>query len=416
MDSKLNPIFEKATANNALPGTAAVIVDASGKYLYRKAFGNNDVSSTDPTAFSTSTPLMLWSCTKLVACLAALQLVEQGKLSLEDKASKYVPDISDIPVFDGKDAEGKIKTRPATAEITVRHLFTHSAGFTYDFFEPTTITWRVQNDQTPCTYLVSDKPEVYRSPLLFEPGSAHCYGINNDWLGFIVEKITGQKLEAYVEENILLPLGMKDSRPYFTKGQDRLLVHLRGTTGKDAVQSNPEMQPPEGLNVYGAGHYLVSTLEDYAQIMAMILNKGTSASTGAQILKPATVSEYLFQDQLPKGAERSELGRIVSSTIPMMSNNGSWLPETKLGWSCGFMTNEEDVPGGRKKGSGFWAGLGNLYYWIDPTSGIAGMIGTSLMPFLDGEILSLFESMERVAYGGDGVRKEGDKPFFTVTT
>lgn len=414
MEAKLDPFFQRATASNGLPGTAATIVDSKGNRLYHKAFGVNDITASSPTKFDTSTPLLFWSCTKLITSLAALQLIEQGKLSLDDLASKYVPEISKIQIFDGKDSEGKLKTRPAQTQITVRHLFTHTAGFTYDFFDPDTLGWRIQNGQTPCVYLASDEPHVYSTPLGFDPGTSFAYGVSIDWLGFIVEAISGLKLEDYLAQYILTPLGMNNTHATIPEGKERLMVHSRGMTGQEALAPQPEMALPPTLKIRGGGHFLTSTLDDYSLLLSTLLNNGTSPSNGTQILKPETISTYLFHDQIPATADRTNLVKIPTNPVPMLSNPGSFLPDTTLGWSCGLMINNDAVPGGRKKNSGMWAGLGNLYYWIDPTSDVAGMVVTSVLPFFDPGVLALFEKLERVAYGGEAERAETDQAFFTV--
>lgn len=416
MDAKLDPVFQKATAGNAMPGVAAAIVDAKGNMLYHKAFGVNDTAASSPTSFTTSTPLLMWSTTKLVTSIAALQLLEQGKISLDDPASKYVPEISKIEVMDGKDADGKFQTRPKRTEITVRHLFTHSAGFTYDFFDPDTIQWRIQNGHEPCGYMGNSQPYNWISPLKFEPGSAFEYGINIDWLGFIVEAVSGMKLPDYMTKHIFTPLGMSNSTPHFIADKPRLVVHVRGESGKDPLASTPALAPLEDSPAYGGGHFLVSTIDDYATLMSTLLNKGASPATGARILKPETVDTYVFQDQLPAAVDRSVIGKVDTPTVPMLTQAGALLPNADKGWSCGLMINSSDVPGGRRKGSGGWAGMGNLYYWIDPTSGLAGIVGTSILPFFEEGVLDLFESLERVAYGGDAERPAGASAMFSVAS
>lgn len=415
MDAKLDPVFQKATAGNALPGIAAAIIDSKGNRLYQKGFGVNDIGASSPTQTTTSTPLLMWSCTKLITSIAALQLLEQGKLSLDDPASKYVPDISKIQVIDGKDADGKLKTRPQTTEITIRHLFTHSSGFTYDFFDVNTIQMRIQNNEQPCGYMANAEWYNFKSPLKFDAGTAFEYGISIDWLGFIIEAISGLRLPEYFEKHILTPLGMPNTAAHFKSDQARLLVHTRGESGKDALTSQAEMAPGENPPLYGGGHVLVSTIDDYTTLLAALLNKGASPTNGARILSAETVATYLFQDQLPPAVDRKDIGAINTPTVPMLSNAGALLPHVAAkGWSCGLMLNKADVPGGRKQGSGAWAGMGNVYYWVDPASGLAGMIGTSILPFLEEGVLSLFESLERVAYGGDAERAADGTAMYRV--
>ncbi|ETN43204.1 uncharacterized protein HMPREF1541_02363 [Cyphellophora europaea CBS 101466] len=413
MDSKLDAIFQKATAENALPGISAVVIDSKGNQLYHKAFGVNDISASSPTPYTTSTPALLWSCTKLVTSIAALQLLEQGKISIDDPVSKYVPKITDIPVMDGKDENGKVRTRPQKSEITIRHLFTHTAGFSYDFFHADTLQWRIEAGQQPAGYMATGKREVFDSPLIHEPGSAFHYGISVDWLGFVVEAISGLSLHDYCTKHIFEPLGMSNSSPLYQDGVDRLLVHVRGMSGKDPLTAMAELGPVASSEVFGGGHYLISTLDDYTKALAALMNKGTSPTNGATILKPETVSKYVFQDQLPTSASRADLVE-TKTTIPMLSNSGSLLPGKKLGWSCGLMLNLEDIPGGRRQNSGSWAGMGNLYYWLDPVGDRAGMVMTSVLPFYDETVLTLFEALEKVAYGGEVPSGAEAKTLFRV--
>ncbi|KPI40759.1 Acyltransferase LovD [Cyphellophora attinorum] len=393
---KLDSLLEACTANNAYPGTAATIVDSKGNRLYHKAFGVNDISAENPTKFTTSTQMLIFSCTKLIACIAALQLVEQGKLSLDDPVSKYIPDIVDIPVYVG---DGTTATRPQKTTMTIQHLFTHTAGFTYDFFDKTTLQWRVEQGAQPGVYMAEGNRPYFRTPLLHDPGTAFAYGVNIDYLGLVLEAITGQKLQDYVKANILEPLDMKSSVPYLEKEDaTHLLLHIRGLTGKDPLMAFPGAFPPKGLEFYGGGHYLISTVDDYAQILTTILNDGTSPTTGATILKPETVDNYLFKDMIPADADRKHVP-IVNSSLPMSTNQAEFLPGHKVGWSCGFLLNLEDVPGGRKSYSGMWAGLGNLFFFIDRKSDRAGLVATSVLPFMDDGVLTLFEAVEKAALG-----------------
>jgi methyl acetate hydrolase len=404
MDSKLDAHLEAAAKE--LPGLAATIVDSSGKQLYHKAFGTTNLTNPSAAAYTTSTPTALWSCTKLVASIAALQLIEQGKLSLDDLAEKYVPEIAGIPVLDtsNKDANGNYTTRPAKTKPTVLQLMTHTSGFSYDFFSKDTLDWELQNNKPPHGYMALAIKDVFKTPLVFEPGTRYEYGISIDWLGFIVEAISGQKLNKYVEQNILKPLSMDATTDHFLS-DDRMIVHHR--MDANTIVGNPDMKMLDESPVYGGGHYLVGTLDDYSKLLSTILNKGKSPATGAQILKPETV-ELIFQDFMPEATKNSAepdkatepLGAVPSAS-PALTHSGRFFPGEKLGWSCGLMLNLNDIPGGRKAYSGMWAGMGNLYYWIDPKSDRAGMIMTSLLPFFDEKVLALFADLESVAYGGE---------------
>ncbi len=198
---------------------------------------------------------------------------------------------------------------------------------------------------------------------------------------------------------------MTNSFAHFPEGKDHLTVHLRDEEGK--LVGNEELKPADKPDKYGGGHYLLSTLDDYSTLLLTVLNKGTHPTSNTKILESKTVDDYLFKDFIPQALFKSsnsntaasDIGRITSP-IPQLSLIGQLLPNTKLGWSCGLMLNLEDVKNGRKAGSGSWAGLGNLYYWIDPKGGLTGLIMTSVLPFLDLKVLELFAEMEGLAYGG----------------
>ena len=378
--SKLDSLFQASVDSKAIPGIGAILLDRSGKVLYKNTFGTTDTSNPSTASpVKSNTPVLLWSCTKVVACVALLQLLEQGKVSLSDPAEKYVPDINQIKVLDGFDDSGAPKLREPASKITVLQLLTHTAGFSYDFFDGPTCQWRIGEKATPGAYMGEGTRACFQSPLRFDPGTKYMYGVNIDWVGFIVEAISGQTLPEYVKANILDPLGMKDSGT--TPSSDkRLLVHMKDESG--TLTANADANLNYKAEVFGGGHYLYSTLDDYAQFLVALCNEGKSPTTGAVILKPETVKKYLFTDLLPEvpnwnpGAEK-DVGVLKDIPIKPLSNDGVFMEGVKKGWSTGLMINLEDNAAldgglegkGRGKGSGAWAGLGNNYFWVDPEAG-----------------------------------------------
>ncbi|RMD41278.1 hypothetical protein DV735_g3851, partial [Chaetothyriales sp. CBS 134920] len=399
LDSKLDPLFEKLVADQWVPGIAGAIYDASGKALYSKAFGVNHLGDPASKPFTTSTPLSLFSTTKLITSVAALQLIEQGKLSLDDEAEKYVPELADIPVLDGYDANGTAQYRPQRKKITVLNLLTHTAGFTYDFFDASTLAWRVGVQQKePLRYQTGAK-WTFQTPRIFDAGEDFTYGINTDWLGFVIEAVTGQTLPDFIHANIIKPLGLQHTSA--VPEGDFHPVYLRNA--EDGSLTTLPAPPPDAPKpeVYGGGHFLHGTIDDYTQFLLAIINYGTHPTSGVKILERNTVEKYIFHDFIPEIAPNTKKVGRVPTALPQASLSGQFLPGVPVGWSAGFLINNADVPRGRKAGSGFWAGLGNLYYWVDPTAGRLGAVVASVLPFLDPRVLEVFDAVEKVAYGGE---------------
>jgi methyl acetate hydrolase len=406
MAAKLKASLEESVTGRRLPGIGAIVIDKTGKTLFDESFGTLNANDDAAQPFTADTQLFLWSCTKLITSICALQLMEQGKIeSLDDPVTKYLPTDGHLEVFEGFDENGKPILRKPKTEMKLIHLMTHTSGLTYDFWESdkAMFDYRASKGQPAGTYALEENNEwqFHDVFLAFDPGQKHHYGVNMDYLGFIVEAVSGLRLEEYMEQNIFKPLDMHACGPQF-KGEDFLRVHTKDEYGN--LTTIDAFQPPKNPWRFGGGHFLIGSLKDYTQLMLALLNGGTHPETGKQILKPDTVKDYVFKDFIPRvGASPDGIGRCTKGIPPGSSNAGDVgysfrdSPSPR-GWSCGLMMNLEQVPGGRSAGSGSWAGLGNLYYWIDPQRGIAGIIGTSVLPFLDQESLELFEKVERFAY------------------
>ena len=420
MAAKLRQIFEAAVKEKKVPGIGCFIIDANGNFLLKESFGTVHLQDPNAAPFDADTTVNLFSCTKLITTIAALQLVDQGKISLDDPVEKYVPGISKIQVIESvkTDADGKteVTLRAPTTKATVFHLITHTAGFSYDCFDHSTHAWRVSAGQTPLLYYSVGDWINFQTPFVSDPGSKYVYGISTDWLGFVVEKASGEDLLEYVSRHILEPLGMNGTSAKLPKGKKNTAVTHVDVEGQGLI-GVPEIRNNESPEVWGGGGFLYSTMNDYAKLLATLLNNGTSPKAGHSILKPETVKTYIFTDQLGPEVDRSDLGEMRAS-MPTASRDGTLLPSMpaeKRGWSAGLLLNHEDLPYGRKAGSGAWAGLGNLYYWVDPKTGIAGMVVTSVLPFLDPTVTTLFDELERVAYGfdvaGEGGVEEGKRNY-----
>jgi len=397
MDSRLNNTFSSAVDANKVPGVAAIALDRNGEVLFKGIYGVTDASNpAEAPNMTADTPMMIFSITKLFTSVAALQLMEQGKLNLEDPVEKYVPGIADIQVLDGFDADNKPKLRPAKTKATILQLMTHTAGFTYDFFDADTLKWTLATGREPFTYSLGFR-ESYNTPFRCDPGTEYNYGISTDWLGFVIEAVSGMRIEEYIEKNITDPLGLKNTVGYLSDDAARLYAHHRGADG--SLTANPALIAPKDVEVRGGGGYLYSTLHDLSTFLVTILNGGQHPQSKVRILSDATVKDCLFTDKIDKSCSSGGIGAI-SSQNPMLSNEGELLPGMRKGWSCGLMLNTEAAsPKGRSKGSGSWAGLGNLYFFIDPEQGKLGLTMSSILPFMDTEVCRLHDELERAIYG-----------------
>ena len=402
MAAQLSSAFEELVKSKRVPGIGAIILDKSGKKLYNSAFGTINANDENAKSFTNDTQMLIWSCTKLITSLCTLQLVEQGKISLDDPVSKYLPQDANVQVCERLDENSKPVFRKPKTEVKLVHLMTHTSGYTYDFFGDDNLLhdYRAARDEPRGAYLNPSLEWQYNDVFLtFDPGERHHYGLNIDRLGFIIEEVSGLKLAEYVAKHICEPLGMKNTGPLLI-GEDWLRVHTKDGEGKltavDAIQ--PTKEPWK----HGGGHFLVSSLADYSQVLLALLGEGTHPGTGKAILKPETVRDYVFKDFIPEiGASNKGIGVCKASLVPGLSLDGDvgvTIPGMPRGWSGGLMINKEDATGARKAGSGAWAGLGNLYFWVDPQAGVTGIIGTEIFPFLDPDVLGLFEKVERFAY------------------
>ncbi len=214
-------------------------------------------------------------------------------------------------------------------------------------------------------------------------------GINIDWVGKAVEKVSGQNLEDYFRDNIFAPLGMRDTAFKLGTGQRARLAGMHARQPDGSLQQM-EFELPQEPEFHMGGGGLYGTAGDYLKFQQMFLHEGRH--NGAQVLEPETVRSMV----------RNHIGdldvRLLETAMPPYSNDAEFFPGMIKKWGLGFMISTESVPGGRTAGSLAWAGLGNTYFWIDPGEGVAGVILTQLIPFADPKVLELFAQFETAVY------------------
>jgi methyl acetate hydrolase len=383
--AQIDQVLRQKSEAKEIPGVVAMA--ATGKeVIYQGAYGKRDLSKDD--AMTVDSVFWIASMTKAVTSAAGMQLVEQGKLSLDAPIGKVLPDLAAPQVLEGFDASGQPKLRPAKKPITLRHLMTHTAGFAYDMWNGDMVKYL---EKTGTPGVISCANAALKTPIMTEPGTRWEYGTNIDFVGKAVEAASGQKLDAYLRDHMFAPLGMSDTGFKIGEAQRKRLVgmHQRNEDGSLAPIPFELEQNPE-FHMGGGGLY--GTAGDYIKFTQMILNKGRG--NGNQVLKAETVAT-MGQNHI------GELNMTrMTSAVAFATNDVDLYPDMAKKWGLSFLINTAKTPEGRSPGSLAWAGLANTYYWIDPSRDITGVILMQLLPFADKKCLEAFAGFERGVYAG----------------
>jgi methyl acetate hydrolase len=368
---EIQAVLDRAVAAGDVAGLAAAVIGPEGP-RYMAVAGTTEAGGSQPVTENS----MFWiaSMTKPVASVAAMQLVEQGKLALDAPIGDLLPALAQPQILE----DGRL--RPARRKITLRHLLTHTAGFSYSFTRAEYGAYVAANNVPPSGML-----GALNMPLLFEPGERWEYGINTDWVGLAVEAASGLKLDTYFQNHIFAPLGMNDTSflPNEEQHGRRIPMHQREADG--SLTPRP-LSPAIAPEFWSAGSGLYSTLADYPKFLRALLNGG------AGLLRPETMAEML----------RNQVGDLragyLPSANPALHTGTDAAPDVTCGWGLGFMIYPEQKAGGRQAGSVSWAGLANTHFWVDPAAGLAGIILMQLLPFCDERVLKTYGSFEQAVY------------------
>ncbi len=375
----LDTSLRAAVERKDVPGVVALVTDHD-RVLYQGAFGVADVATGRPLAVDAL--FRIASMTKPVTSVALMQLVEQGRLTLDDPAEKYLPELANQQVIENFDpATGAYQLRPAASKPTVRNFLTHTSGLAYPF---TSAIWRDFKPRAGETY-------PFGGPLLFDPGTRWHYSTSTDVSGKLVEAVSGQKLEDYFREHIFVPLKMNDTSYNVPEAKGPRLV-AQQQRGGERMDGAVELQKPQlGLTIAApiGGGGLASTADDYGRFVRMLLNGG--ALDGARVLKAETVA-LMGQNHI--GAVSVPA---LKSALPR-SADFTFIDDNKDKWGLGFLITTNQVAGKRSPGSLSWGGINNTFFWVDPAKGIAGVIMMQYLPFADAKALATYDAFERGAY------------------
>jgi CubicO group peptidase (beta-lactamase class C family) len=378
--SAIDASLKGAVERKEIPGVVALVTDKKG-VLYENAFGVADVSS--GRALKTDALFRIASMTKPITSVALMQLVEQGKIGLDDPAEKYLPELKNPKVITSFDAKtGEYQLRPASRPATVRNFLTHTSGLAYPF---TSATYRDFKPKAGETY-------AFGGPMLFDPGERWHYSTSTDVVGRLVEVVSGQKLEDYFHDHIFVPLKMNDTSYNVPEAKGPRLVAQQQRDG--AKMDGPvvlQIPPLVGLTIANpiGGGGLASTADDYGRFMRMVLNGGEL--DGSRVLKAETI----------KLMEQNQIGAVsvpaLKSALPR-SADFTFIADGRDKWGLGFLITVDQLPGMRSPGSLSWGGINNTYFWIDPVRGIAGTIMMQYLPFADAKALAAYRAFELGAY------------------
>lgn len=388
LSKKFDLVLQKYTKRRQgeqpkIPAAAFGLTDEN-ETVYINYEGMKNLETNEP--LDKNTKFAYYSLTKAMTAFAVLKLQESGKLNIKDNVNKYLPDfdriyIVDKDTVDAKTGEFLRPPRKPSSPATIFHLLTMTAGLSYPFlnreyFLLATRKNRLSKSSSPSM----DHFTTENFPLIGEPGEKFLYGVSLDWVGFVVEKVSGKSLGDYLKEVLFDPVGMDSCTFHVRDASSVCKVYKRSRDGR--MKLDPGMPLDPAIDMGGQGCF--GNLVDYLKFMRVWINYGYSPDAGRRLLGE-DLTRYVLKNHLPPGITvRFEL-------LPT--------PELKDGFSlAGMGVTGEEVPTGRPVGSVYWSGLGNLYYWIDLQNKIGGFYASQLLPMGDAHSFLAYCKLEMAVY------------------
>ena len=387
LQDDVQAILDRGVSNGDVVGATAQIVTGDRLLAAAAAGARSADAAVRAGPMTLDTVCWIASMTKAITGAAAMQLVERGRLHLEAPASSVLPEVATAGVLEGFDGDGQPVVRPARAPITLRHLLTHTSGFGYDTWSEPLLRYQQATGTQSMTS--GELVATTTVPALFDPGEGWMYGISIDIVGRMVEEVSGHRLDNYLDEHVLRPLGMGSTS--FGLSDDlqsrSAAIHARRPDGSLAaieLARSPEPKFPSG----GGGLY--STVEDYCRFLQMILGRGSR--NGVEVLQPETVDQMTVNNI-------GDLRVVALPTArPELSNDAEFFPGIEKSWGLTFQINEEPLPTGRPAGGLMWAGIANTFFWIDMSNQVAGTYISQQLPFGDTRSYRLYADIETATY------------------
>lgn len=382
-DQDINTAFQTALDAGKIHGAIFSATDAEGNFLYHKTLGQRTLLSGEKKDLELDDINYLASATKLVTCIAALQCVEDGTLSLKGDLSMIAPDLAARKIITGFSQEdGKTPLlEPQTSPITLETLLTHSSGFTYHFMNPLIFKWRELSRNINDTRK-RNVEELFDYPLAFQPGTDFAYGPGLDWAGRIVERVTDKTLSERMHERIFEPLGITDAQfvPVTREDLRARLIDLNPddpkALGRAPLGGNADMNTSTRGDFGGHGLYM--TAPDYVKILHSLL------ANDGKILKPSTAND-MFEHHL--GPEAT-IGQKQALEGPFGGPlRVGVAPGSKAGYGLGGLLTLQDVEGWYGERTLSWGGGLTFVWFVDRKNDICGVVAIQAALPVDGEVI-----------------------------
>ena len=351
---RLHAAMQREVDQKELAGVVTLLA-RHGKVVEERTYGKKDVASGAP--MTADTIFRIFSMSKPVTGVAMMILYEEGKWQPSDPVSKFIPEFAHLKVFKGVDPSGQMILEDPVHAPTMRELMSHTAGFTYGFFGSTPVDKMYVGEHVMQSQSLQEMIDrLAKIPLLYQPGSRWVYSVSMDIQGYIVEKLSGQSLPDFMRQHIFEPLKMKDSGFYVPKEKEgRFATLYRGDKDGALVASGPDRGYATQPGMPSGGGGLVSTAQDYLRFAQMLLNRGEL--DGVRVLSPASVALMTSNHLAP---------RLMTGEFSI--GNEIMRPGMGYGYDCAVFTDPleaEEVVG---KGTFYWLGAADTWFWVDPTN------------------------------------------------
>ncbi|HEY0656438.1 MAG TPA: serine hydrolase domain-containing protein [Chryseosolibacter sp.] len=377
--ARIDSTFKSMIDSAKIAGVSALIYE-NDKEVYFNSFGFEDREA--GKAFNRNTIVRIFSMTKPITGTALMQLYEKGMFQLDDPLSKYLPEFADMKVFVGNDAQGKPKYVPANRPITVRDITRHTAGFARAEHEQLGSMVKEADVMNLENTLEQMAKKLSMLPLAFHPGEEWSYGICVDVQAYLVEKLSGKPFDQYVRENILDPLGMKETNyvPVDTSRFAAVYVKNENGTLERMPDATADLFNSKSWPLKPGGWGLTSTVDDYQKFARMLVNNGSF--NGVTILKAETLKLMTTNHLADSVTERM------------------WLPSKgQVGFGIDFAVRVKPPADNNEKngvvGEFFWDGAASTLFWVDPKNKLTAVLFVQVFPFSN----ELHKDFRQAVYG-----------------